>query len=104
MTKGIIVDHRESRVRYAISEQNFNKKVHKRVRDLKPGETILGYRPHPIARLGEKEELPVHEDNVTNAANLDLESSDEDEEDFDEDDLDDEAEGSSAEDDLGTDK
>lgn len=55
MSKGIVVDHRESRVRYAISEKNFNEKVHKKVRDLQPGETVLGYQPRHISRLGEAE-------------------------------------------------
>jgi len=45
MAKGIVVDHKDSGVRYAISEHNFNPKVHKRVRDLQPGETVLGYSP-----------------------------------------------------------
>lgn len=45
MSKGIVVDHKESGVRYAISEHNFNEKVHTRVRDLKPGETVLGFSP-----------------------------------------------------------
>lgn len=55
MSNGIIVDHKESHVRFAISESNFNPEVHKHVRDLKPGETILGYKPRPIERLGEAE-------------------------------------------------
>jgi len=42
---GIIVEHKESGVRFAISERNFNDKVHKKVRDLKPGETVVGYAP-----------------------------------------------------------
>lgn len=42
---GIVVDHRESGVRYAVSDANFNPQVHRRVRDLKPGESVLGYRP-----------------------------------------------------------
>jgi hypothetical protein len=45
MSKGIVVDHKESGVRYAISETNFNKKVHTKVRDLRPGETVIGFRP-----------------------------------------------------------
>lgn len=45
MAKGIVVDHKESGVRYAISEKNFNSKVHKRVRDLLPGETVVGFAP-----------------------------------------------------------
>lgn len=42
---GIVVDHIESNVRYAISDKNYNQKVHRKVRDLKPGETVLGFRP-----------------------------------------------------------
>lgn len=45
MSKGIVVDHKESGVRYAVSEKNFNEKVHKKVRDLKPGETVQGFQP-----------------------------------------------------------
>jgi hypothetical protein len=45
MPNGIVVDHKESGIRYAISERNFNKKIHEKVRDLKPGETVLGYTP-----------------------------------------------------------
>lgn len=45
MSRGIVVDHKETGVRYAISEHNFNDKVHAKVRDLKPGETVIGYRP-----------------------------------------------------------
>lgn len=55
MSKGIVVDHREARVRYAISESNFNEEVHKKIRDLKPGETVQGFQPRPIHRLGEAE-------------------------------------------------
>ena len=54
---GIVVDHKEAGVRYAISERNFNEKVHVKVRDLKPGETVLGFRPKPLgALLSEGEE------------------------------------------------
>ncbi len=42
---GIVVDHKESGTRYAVSDKNYNEKVHKKVRDLRPGETVLGYRP-----------------------------------------------------------
>lgn len=68
MSNGIVVDHRESHVRYAISESNFNEKLHKKVRDLKPGESVRGYRPHPIKRLGEAETatyLPTTPDPAT---------------------------------------
>lgn len=52
MSRGIVVDHKESGVRYAISESNFNTKVHKKVRELKPGETVLGYKPRLKDGLG----------------------------------------------------
>lgn len=45
MSKGIVVEHKESGVRYAISEENQDKNTERKVRDLKPGETILGYVP-----------------------------------------------------------
>ncbi len=46
MTHGIVVQHKETKVRYAVSEANYNEKVHTKVRDLKPSESVLGYRPH----------------------------------------------------------
>lgn len=42
---GIVVDHVESGVRYAISDKNYNVKLHRKVRDLKPGETVRGFQP-----------------------------------------------------------
>lgn len=42
---GIVVDHKESGTRFAISDRNYDEKVHRKVRDLKPGETVLGYKP-----------------------------------------------------------
>ncbi|AXQ52878.1 hypothetical protein SEA_NEFERTHENA_14 [Microbacterium phage Neferthena] len=42
---GIVVEHNESGVRYAVSDRNYNPKVHKKIRDLRPGETVLGYQP-----------------------------------------------------------
>ena len=42
---GIVVDHKESGVRYAVSDRNYNEKIHRKVRDLRPGETVLGYQP-----------------------------------------------------------
>lgn len=42
---GIVVDHKETGVRYAISDVNYNPNIHAKVRDLKPGESVLAYRP-----------------------------------------------------------
>jgi hypothetical protein len=42
---GIVVEHKESGVRYAVSDKNYNEKIHRKVRDLKPGETVRGYQP-----------------------------------------------------------
>lgn len=42
---GIVVDHKESGVRYAVSDRHYNEKIHRKVRDLRPGETVLGYQP-----------------------------------------------------------
>lgn len=42
---GIVVEHKESGMRYAISDRNYNEKIHRKVRDLRPGESRLTYRP-----------------------------------------------------------
>jgi len=42
---GIVVDHVESGMRFAISDRNYNVKVHRKVRDLRPGESVLSYQP-----------------------------------------------------------
>jgi hypothetical protein len=57
MSTGIVVDHKETGVRYAISEHNFNDKIHKYVRDLKPGETVRGFQPK-LKRPEEELKLP----------------------------------------------
>jgi hypothetical protein len=47
---GYVVDHKTSPVRYAVSADNFNEKIHTKVRDLKPSETVLGFRPKRVNR------------------------------------------------------
>lgn len=42
---GIVVEHKESGTRFAISDRNYDEKVHRKVRDLRAGETVLGYQP-----------------------------------------------------------
>lgn len=42
---GIVVEHKENGIHYAVSDRNYNEKVHRKVRDLKPGETVRGYQP-----------------------------------------------------------
>ena len=46
--RGFVVDHKESGVRYAVSPQNFNSKIHTKVRDLEQHETVLGFLPKRI--------------------------------------------------------
>jgi len=48
MGKGIVVDNLESGVRYSISEENLDEKTEVKIRDLNPGETILGYTVKPV--------------------------------------------------------
>ncbi|QWS69679.1 hypothetical protein SEA_WILLIAMSTRONG_12 [Microbacterium phage WilliamStrong] len=48
---GIVVEHKESGVRYAISDRNYDEKVHRKVRDLRAGETVLGYKPRATQSL-----------------------------------------------------
>jgi hypothetical protein len=42
---GIVVEHKETGTHYAVSDKNYNPKVHRKVRDLKVGESVLGYKP-----------------------------------------------------------
>ena len=44
---GIVVEHKETGTLYAVSDHNYNEAVHRKVRDLKPGETVLGFTPRP---------------------------------------------------------
>jgi hypothetical protein len=44
---GIVVDHLETGVRYAISEANFDEKINRKVRDLHQHESVQGYQPKP---------------------------------------------------------
>lgn len=44
-SRGYVVEHKESEVRYAVSPQNFNEKTHTKIRELKPGETVRSYAP-----------------------------------------------------------
>lgn len=53
--RGIVVDHKESGVRYAISESNFNPKLHRKVRPLLPTETVHGYQPKVAPKQGASE-------------------------------------------------
>lgn len=43
--RGYVVEHLESKIRYAVSVSNFNPKIHKKIRDLKPWETVAAYKP-----------------------------------------------------------
>lgn len=53
---GIVVEHKESGVRYAVSDRNYNEKIHHKVRDLRPGETVLGYKPKAKQALGSEDQ------------------------------------------------
>ena len=50
---GIVVDHKESGTRFAISDKNYNEKVHRKVRDLRPGETVRAFQPKRRSELSE---------------------------------------------------
>lgn len=47
---GYVVDHKEAEVRYAVSPGNYNPKIHSKVRDLRPGETVRGFRLRRLER------------------------------------------------------
>ncbi|WNM75059.1 hypothetical protein SEA_MORRIGAN_14 [Microbacterium phage Morrigan] len=50
-THGIVVEHKESHVQFAISDQHYNEKIHRKVRDLRAGETVRGYQPRAVQSL-----------------------------------------------------
>lgn len=54
MPKGIVVQNKESGIRYAVYEDAHDKASEKKVRDLKPGESVLSYIPK-LAPTGEDE-------------------------------------------------
>lgn len=42
---GIVVQHKETGIRYAVSDRNYRPAIHRKVRDLRAGESVLNYRP-----------------------------------------------------------
>ena len=46
--RGYVVDHKTSGARYAVSPQNFDEKIHTKVRDLNVDETVRGFRPRRV--------------------------------------------------------
>lgn len=48
---GIVVEHKETNVRFAISDKNYNEQVHRKVRDLRAGESVLTYKPRSAESL-----------------------------------------------------
>jgi hypothetical protein len=52
---GIVVEHKEHGIRYAVSDRNYNPKVHRKVRDLKPGESVHDYAPRRREPLGDQQ-------------------------------------------------
>ena len=45
MANGIVVDHKETGIRYAIFQTSFVDELHEFVRDLKPGESVYDFAP-----------------------------------------------------------
>ncbi|QDP44066.1 hypothetical protein SEA_MCGALLEON_14 [Microbacterium phage McGalleon] len=51
---GIVVEHKENGIHFAVSDANYNSKVHRKVRDLKPGESVRTYvprKPEPLSEV-----------------------------------------------------
>lgn len=46
--RGYVVDHKTSGARYAVSPQNFDEKIHTKVRELSVDETVRGFRPRRV--------------------------------------------------------
>lgn len=55
---GIVVEHKESGARYASLDANFDPDNERRIRDLRPGETVLSYSPKRAESLGGETEAP----------------------------------------------
>lgn len=54
---GIVVENKESGLRYASLDQNYDPQTERKVRDLKAGETVLGYVPRHKTSLGDQDEV-----------------------------------------------
>ncbi|AUX83163.1 hypothetical protein SEA_REDFIELD_13 [Microbacterium phage Redfield] len=52
-THGIVVELKENGIHTAISDKNFNPKLHRKVRDLKAGESVRTYAPRKPEPLSE---------------------------------------------------
>lgn len=51
---GIVVEHKDNDIRFAVSDKNYNPKVHRKIRDLRPGESVTSYQPRPKGALGDQ--------------------------------------------------
>lgn len=61
---GIVVEHKESGVRYASLDGNFDPKVETKIRDLRSGESVLSFVPRPKSRTNTQETLPDPQEDV----------------------------------------
>jgi hypothetical protein len=52
---GIVVENKESGIRYASLDQNFDPTSERKIRDLKPGESVLSYQPKLAAQSSEED-------------------------------------------------
>lgn len=51
---GIVVEHKETGIHYAISDKNYDQRIHRKVRDLKIGESTRTYKPKAKGALVEE--------------------------------------------------
>lgn len=61
---GIVVEHKESGLRYASLDANYDPKTERKVRDLKVGESILSYgikEPRPSFSAGDDDSAATDE-------------------------------------------
>lgn len=50
---GIVVEHKDTKIRYAVKPENFREGVHRKIRDLKPGESPRTYQPRQAGKVVE---------------------------------------------------
>ena len=55
---GIVVEHKESGLRYASLDANFDPTNERKVRDLKPGESVFSYAPKTKEASEGSEDVP----------------------------------------------
>lgn len=55
---GIVVEHKETKLRYASRDENYDPSYERKVRDLKPGESLMSFGVKTPAEYGTEDSAP----------------------------------------------